>query len=197
QQRAFVAGPTSEGDYNKFWRLQLLSQHPGERSIYDSPMIELSIGNLQGQHDSSIYCVIGDRDNGGEGRYFGVYEHRDTSGTRHAALVLTPDELLVHRPYIVLSQPGGTADRGWIYANQNTLLFYKNSSNYFGINLADPSFGVVLNGTARFVVSPNGKTGGVVKLSDGKTWGMSPMDSPQVLIEDVYWDVVLEEEEEE
>jgi len=108
---------------------------------------------------------------------------------------LTPNELYLNREYLVFSQPGGTAERGWIYAASNALVFYKNSNNYFGINLADPSFGVVLNGTARFVVSPSGKTGGVVELSDGKTWGMSPMDSPQVLIEDVYWDVTLEEEE--
>lgn len=195
QQRAFVAGPTSEGDYNKFWRLQLLSQHPRERSIYDSPMIELGIGNLQGQHDSSIYCVIGDRENGGAGRHFSIYEHRNTSGNRYLAMALTPNELYLNREYLVFQQPGGTAVRGWLYATSNTLLFYKNNNNYFGINLADPSFGVVLNGTARFVVSPSGKTGGVVELSDGKTWGMSPIDSPQVLIEDVYWNVALEEEE--
>src|SRR5690606_4545849 len=195
QQRAFVAGPTSEGDYNKFWRLQLLSQHPRERSIYDSPMIELGIGNLQGQHDSSIYCVIGDRENGGAGRHFSIYEHRNTSGNRYLAMALTPNELYLNREYLVFQQPGGTAVRGWLYATSNTLLFYKNNNNYFGINLADPSFGVVLNGTARFVVSPSGKTGGVVELSDGKTWGMSPIDNPQVLIEDVDWNVALEEEE--
>src|SRR5690606_7854973 len=126
---------------------------------------------------------------------FGIYEHLNTSGTRYPALLLTEEDFLVCRPYIVMAQPGGTTASGWIYATSNTLVFYKNSNNYFGINLADPSFGVVLNGTSRFVVSPSGKTGGVVELSDGKTWGMSPIDSPQVLIEDVYWNVTLEEEE--
>src|SRR5690554_5986329 len=195
-QLAHVAGPNAEGDYSKLWTLQLVSSYPREdRSFYDVPIIDLSIGDLNGNHESGIYCVIGDRDNGGAGRHFSIYEHRNTSGNRYRAMSLTPNELYLNREYLVFSQPGGTAERGWIYATSNALVFYKNNNNYFGINLADPSFGVVLNGTARFVVSPSGKTGGVVELSDGKTWGMSPMDSPQVLIEDVYWDVTLEEEE--
>src|SRR5690606_591366 len=49
KQLARVAGPTADGDYSKLWSLQLISSYPRKgRSVYDFPMIEQSIGELNG-----------------------------------------------------------------------------------------------------------------------------------------------------
>lgn len=71
-----------------------------------------------------------------------------------------------------------------------TIRFRRDSSNYY--SFSSSNFAIYFSGAAKHIFNSNGtKTGGSIELSDGKTWGMSPLDSPQSLIEYVLFDQEL------
>ncbi|MBK5243397.1 phage tail spike protein [Clostridium sp.] len=58
-------------------------------------------------------------------------------------------------------------------------------SNNYALVAPGSFFSVVIGGLTRFMVNSDGtKTGGTIEL-DGKNWGMSPVDSPKILISDL------------
>ncbi len=69
---------------------------------------------------------------------------------------------------------------------------WKQSSGNYIRQATDGTVTIFVNDAARHIFNPNGtKTGGSIEI-DGKVWGMSPIDSPRVLIEDILFDVAVD-----
>ena len=87
------------------------------------------------------------------------------------------------------------ADQCKIDASAGTFRFYISKSVDTGIRISpDGSIAFLVRGTPRHVFNTNGtKAGGTIEV-DGTTLGMSPIDSPQVLLESVLFDIDIQEE---
>ncbi len=82
-----------------------------------------------------------------------------------------------------------------IDASGGTFRFYVSKTTDTGIRiLGDGTVSFLVNGTAKHVFYPGGtKAGGTIEV-DGVNLGMSPIDSPKVLLEDVLFDIDIQEE---
>lgn len=70
-----------------------------------------------------------------------------------------------------------------VYSSGSPAVVMQDGGNY--LNISASGLTVVLGGGVRFQVNPGGtKTGGTIDIGD-KTWGMSPVDSPRILISDL------------
>ncbi|HAY3898131.1 TPA: hypothetical protein JRS30_005084, partial [Escherichia coli] len=87
------------------------------------------------------------------------------------------------------------ADQCKIDASAGTFRFYISKSVDTGIRISpDGTISFMIAGTPRHVFNTNGtKAGGTIAV-DGATLGMSPIDSPKVLLEDVLFDIDAQEE---
>lgn len=70
----------------------------------------------------------------------------------------------------------------------------QSEGNYMRQRSSDGRIEFVMDGVIRHQFNADGsKVGGTIEI-DGETWGMSPIDSPKVLIEDVIFDQVVNED---
>ncbi len=87
------------------------------------------------------------------------------------------------------------ADQCKIDASAGTFRFYISKSVDTGIRISpDGTISFMIAGTPRHVFNTNGTKAGGTIVVDGATLGMSPIDSPKVLLEDVLFDVDIQEE---
>jgi len=157
QNRAYLSGPGSGGDYDKFWTLTLTPDHDMWNTDFrHGPSMRLAIGN-NGSHYSGVYFSIGDKEHGGDGRYFEVWEHRDTSGTRYPALRMDAERLYLHRDYLHFRKPGTqTTSRGWIYTTDDTIALAKEEGFAIVLDRSSKTMYFVIDGQAKFWIDTNG-----------------------------------------
>ncbi len=87
------------------------------------------------------------------------------------------------------------ADQCKIDASAGTFRFYISKSVDTGIRISpDGTISFMIAGTPRHVFNTNGTKAGGTIVVDGTTLGMSPIDSPKVLLEDVLFDIDIQEE---
>jgi len=87
------------------------------------------------------------------------------------------------------------ADQCKIDASSGTFRFYISKSVDTGIRISpDGTISFMIAGTPRHVFNTNGTKAGGTIVVDGATLGMSPIDSPKVLLEDVLFDIDIQEE---
>ncbi|MGN9161182.1 phage tail spike protein [Clostridium sulfidigenes] len=87
------------------------------------------------------------------------------------------------------------ADQCKIDASAGTFRFYISKSVDTGIRISpDGTISFMVAGTPRHVFNTNGTKAGGTIVVDGATLGMSPIDSPKVLLEDVLFDIDIKEE---
>jgi len=87
------------------------------------------------------------------------------------------------------------ADQCKIDASAGTFRFYISKSVDTGIRISpDGTISFMIAGTPRHVFNTNGTKAGGTIVVDGATLGMSPIDSPQVLLESVLFDIDVQEE---
>jgi len=87
------------------------------------------------------------------------------------------------------------ADQCKINASTGTFRFYISKSVDTGIRISpDGTISFMVAGTPRHVFNTNGTKAGGTIVVDGATLGMSPIDSPKVLLEDVLFDIDVQEE---
>mgnify|MGYP001239102601 CR=1 FL=1 len=158
QNRAYLSGPGSGGDYNKFWSLTLTPDHDMWNTDFrHGPSMRLAIGDINGSHYSGVYFSIGDKEHGGDGRYFEVWEHRDTSGTRYPALQMNEERLFLHRDYLHFRKPGTTGtNRGWIYTTDNIIALSKEEGFAIILDRSSKTMYFVIDGQTKFWIDTNG-----------------------------------------
>lgn len=85
-------------------------------------------------------------------------------------------------------------EKAFIMPNLGGYIYWAFSdTNYIRQKGSDGSIEFVMGNTIRHQFNADGsKSGGTIDI-DGKTWGMSPIDSPQVLIEDIIFDHPVDE----
>lgn len=84
--------------------------------------------------------------------------------------------------------------RGQLHTDDDYLWIMFNNSNYIKMN--QNQFDFYFSGTLRHSFRANGtKSGGSIELENAEVWGMSPVDSPRVLIEDVLFDIDIDTDE--
>lgn len=159
QNRAYLSGPGSGGDYSKLWSLVLTPDHYMWDFHYRyGPSMFLGIGaDVNGNHYSGIYFSIGDKEHGGDGRYFEVWEHRDTSGTRYPAFWLDANRLYVHRDYLHFRKPGTqTTSRGWIYTTDDTISLTKETGFAIILDRSTKTMYFIIDGQTKFWIDTKG-----------------------------------------
>lgn len=159
QNRAYLSGPGSGGDYSKLWSLTLTPDHYMWNFHYRyGPSMFLGIGaDVNGNHYSGIYFSIGDKEHGGDGRYFEVWEHRDTSGTRYPAFWLDANRLYVHRDYLHFRKPGTqTTSRGWIYTTDDTISLTKETGFAIILDRSTKTMYFIIDGQTKFWIDTKG-----------------------------------------
>lgn len=86
------------------------------------------------------------------------------------------------------------ADQCKIDASSGTFRFYISKSVDTGIRISpDGTIAFLVSGTPKHVFNTNGTKAGGTIVVDGATLGMSPIDSPQVLLESVLFDIDVKE----
>ena len=86
------------------------------------------------------------------------------------------------------------ADQCKIDASSGTFRFYISKSVDTGIRISpDGTVAFLVSGTPKHVFNTNGTKAGGTIVVDGATLGMSPIDSPQVLLESVLFDIDVKE----
>ena len=158
QNRAYLSGPGSGGDYNKLWSLTLTPDHDMWNTDFrHGPSMRLAIGDINGSHYSGVYFSIGDKEHGGDGRYFEVWEHRDTSGTRYPALQMNEERLFLHRDYLHFRKPGTTGtSRGWIYTTDDIIALSKEAGFAVILDRSSKTIYFVIDGQTKFWIDSNG-----------------------------------------
>lgn len=87
------------------------------------------------------------------------------------------------------------ADQCKIDASSGTFRFYISKSVDTGIRISpDGTVAFLISGTPKHVFNTNGTKAGGTIVVDGATLGMSPIDSPKTLLEDVLFDIDVEEQ---
>lgn len=159
QNRAYLSGPGSGGDYSKLWSLTLTPDHYMWNFHYRyGPSMFLGIGaDVNGNHYSGVYFSIGDKEHGGDGRYFEVWEHRDTSGTRYPAFWLDANRLYLHRDYLHFRKPGTiSTSRGWIYTTDDTISLTKETGFAIILDRSTKTMYFIIDGQTKFWIDTNG-----------------------------------------
>lgn len=158
QRRTLITGPRQNDDYEKLWNLLLSAEHSlGDEHFYHGPAVNLYVGkNNNGDHIAGVDIVIGDRQHGGLGRHFTVFENRDTSGNYVRAFGLDSTSAYLHRDYLYFRTPGGSTAQGWIYATNNTIALSKSSTHFIVIDQANNEIRFVIGGQTRFRITTSG-----------------------------------------
>jgi len=119
--------------------------------------MRLAIGDISGNHYSGAFFFIGDKENGGNGRTFEIWEHRDTSGTRHTALWLSSDRLYLHRDYLHFRKPGTQrTSRGWIYTTDDTISLAKETGFAIILDRSTKTMYFIIDGQTKFWIDTKG-----------------------------------------
>jgi len=157
-RRTLITGPRQNDDYENLWNLLLSAEHSlGDEHFYHGPAVNLYVGkSISGSHLAGVDIVIGDRQHGGQGRYFNVFEHRNTSGDYVRAFGLDSTAAYLHRDYLYFRTPGGSTDRGWIYVTNNTIALSKSSTHFIVIDQANNEIRFVIGGQTRFRITTSG-----------------------------------------
>ncbi|SMO93051.1 phage tail spike protein [Melghirimyces algeriensis] len=150
-------------------------QYDSDTPSRGQPCIITEKGNVDSVYISDVAVYVGDLENGSEGKFVVRVNNANTNGYK--------EQLLVdyNRVYF------GTNRVVWVKPYSNAFRMGVGNDNYFRL-FDNGQFEIIANNVTRHVFYPNGsKSGGSIEI-DGKVWGMSPIDSPQVLIETVIFD---------
>ena len=153
------------------------------------PCIIAKKGNVDGKYVSDVVIYAGDLEYGSSGKFVVRVNNANESSWKNV--------LTVNYNGVFF----GAQSYGRITPFDNALRIGAGSNNHITI-YSSGTVEITANGVSRHVFFANGsKQGGSIEI-DGKVWGMSPVDSPQFLIESVIFDqevtengvtVVLEE----
>lgn len=144
----------------------------------------------EGVYTADVRIRVGDAKNPTAGGVFSVYRNIDTGSQRlleisneafHFGLDNTSSQTIYIGTYARINTSGDVAR--WQASN----------NDYIYQSRADGTIAFYMGGTIKHQFNPDGtKIGGSIEI-DGKTWGMSPIDSPRILLSDLIADQQVDE----
>lgn len=141
---------------------------------YSQPCVVVEKGNKGGAYVSDVVVYAGDLEYGSGGKFVVRVNNASSKGYRE----------LIRADYDRVNF--GTAG-AFIEPYTNSVDVGADASNFMRI-FNSGQIDVYLGGSIRHAFYKDGrKLGGTIEI-DGKNWGMSPIDSPQILIETVLFD---------
>jgi hypothetical protein len=173
-------GPATETKEDYTQLLLFADRRPEKEggTFIDGPGIRVYRGNFPGTstYVSGVQVYISDFENKGQNGWFQIYLNQGL-GSYSQLMHLDSNQTYFGPARMRINS--ATID-----ASGGLARWQQSASNYI-IQAADGAISFYMGGVVKHKFNPDGsKVGGSIVLGD-KTWGMSPIDSPQMLIEDV------------